>query len=95
MYDVKQSEYFEKQLEKLKDKGTINRILKGIKQLELDPVNCGEDLLYQLKGYKSLRIGDWRVAYQVQEQTVHVVAMGHGHGVYHEMKRYLRATERP
>lgn len=95
MYEIEYSDYFEKQVDKLKDKGAIRRILRRIKDLELDP-GLGEDLLYELRGYKSLRIGDWRVAYIVQQESrkVIIVAMGHGHDVYDEIKRYLRSLRK-
>ena len=98
---IKHSDYFEKQLRKNGDKGTINRLLKAIQELQRDPF-IGEELAStpELIGLRSLRCGDWRVAYAVKEgecgtQTiVLVVAFGHGHDVYDELPRYIRSTKK-
>lgn len=92
MYEIRHSLFFEKQLEKIKDRGVINQILKGIQDLGKDP-NIGENLLYELRGYRSLRVGDWRVVYQFNDNIVNICAMGHGHDAYNEMKKYLRSTK--
>jgi mRNA interferase RelE/StbE len=89
LYEIKHSDFFEEQIEKLKDQGEIRRILKGIQELESDP-NIGEVLRYELQGYRSLRIGTWRVVYQVNQNIVFICAFGHGHDAYAFMKKYLK-----
>lgn len=95
MYEIKHSDIFAKQIRKLKDKAAISRLLKGIQELETDP-HKGEALHYELEGFRSLRVGAWRVAYQVNENehNVTIVAMGHGHDVYEDLKRYILATRK-
>ena len=100
---IKHSEHFAKQLRKLGDKGTIDRLLKRIKELEKDPF-IGEELSAtpELIGLRSLQCGDWRVAYQVKEHDeenpdctlILLVAFGHGHDVYDELPRYLKSTKK-
>ncbi len=90
MYAIIHSRYFEKQLDKIGDNGVVTRILKGICDLERDPL-IGEKLL-NFQSYRSLRIGDWRVIYEFNGSRVFIIAMGHGHDVYDELKRYNRAT---
>jgi len=49
------------------------QIAKAIEQrLSVDPFGLGKPLQYKLKGYKRLRVGDWRVVYQVHGQNVNV-----------------------
>lgn len=43
------------------------------KKLTIDPVKFGKPLKYGLKGYRRLRVGDYRVIYRVDEQKVIVI----------------------
>jgi len=51
-----------------RDKGIIRRAID--ERLTSDPVNLGKPLQYDLKGYKSLRIGKWRVIYRIEGENV-------------------------
>jgi addiction module RelE/StbE family toxin len=62
-------------------------ILKQIKQaiekrLMIDPIAYGKPLRYNLKGCRSLRVGDYRIVYQINEQTVTILAIKHRRKVY-------------
>ena len=47
------------------------------KKLLLDPVKFGKPLRYTLKGCRSLRIGNYRVIYQIVDKTVSVLIIKH------------------
>jgi len=51
-----------------RDKGIIQRAID--ERLTSDPVNLGKPLQYNLKGYRSLRIGNWRVVYRLEGKSV-------------------------
>jgi len=51
----------------------INRaqIARAIdERLTADPVGLGKPLQYNMKGYKRLRIGNWRVIYRIEGDNV-------------------------
>lgn len=49
------------------------------KKLTIDPVNFGKPLRYSLKGYRRLRVGDYRVIYRVDEDKVIVIVVDIDH----------------
>lgn len=49
------------------------------KKLTVDPVNFGKPLRYSLKGYRRLRVGDYRVIYKVDEDRVIVIIVDIDH----------------
>ena len=60
-----------------------NRISRAIEaRLTLDPLHYGEPLRKSLKGYRKLRVGDYRVIYKIDEQNVIVLAIGHRKDIY-------------
>jgi len=64
------------------------RIRKAIEdRLILDPVRYGEPLRRGLAGFRKLRVGDYRVIYQVQGQTVVILKIGHRRDVYTKFGR--------
>ena len=54
------------------------------KKLMLNPIEFGKPLQYSLKGLRQLRVGDYRVIFQIDEvaQIVLVVKIGHRKEVY-------------
>lgn len=59
------------------------RISQAIEQrLAVEPTYYGEPLRHRLKGYWKLRVGDYRVIYQVVRQEVRVYRIGHRRDVY-------------
>lgn len=74
-------------LEKLEmfPKTVKQRIKKAIQEkLELDPVDHGKRLSGELRAYRSLRVGDYRIIYKVfdQEVVVFIVDIDHRKDVY-------------
>jgi len=46
-------------------------------RLLIDPINNGESLRGSLKGYRKLRVGDYRIVYKVLEKEIHVLGIRH------------------
>jgi len=64
------------------------RIRKAIEdRLILDPMKFGEPLRRSLSGFRKLRVGDYRVIYQIQGQTVVILKIGHRSTVYKKLGR--------
>jgi len=70
-------------LRKLKrlDRQTQIRILRQIKVLETKPVS-GKRLIGRLHGLFSLRVGEYRVIYEVAPNEVIIRTVGHRRSVY-------------
>lgn len=64
------------------DKLQIKKAIE--KKLMVDPISFGKPLQYSLKGLRRLRVGDYRVIFQILEKTntVLVVKIGHRKEVY-------------
>jgi mRNA interferase RelE/StbE len=66
--------------------GTKEKILirKAIEaKLQTNPIEFGKPLQYSLKGCRRLRVGDFRVIFQIENNTVTIVKIGHRREVYH------------
>ena len=60
-----------------------SRIKKAIEeQLARNPVEFGKPLRYSLKGCRRLRVGDFRVIYKIDGETVLIVKIGHRREIY-------------
>lgn len=69
----------------------VERIPKNVRQiiaraieerLSSDPVKFGEPLRRSLRGYRKLRVGDYRIIYEVKGRNVLVLLVGHRKDVY-------------
>jgi len=63
------------------------RVRKAIEsKLTTDPMHFGKPLRYSLHHLRSLRVGDYRVLYQVDagEQLVSIISIGHRRDIYQE-----------
>lgn len=49
------------------------------KKLMVDPVAYGKPLRYSLKGYRRLRVGDYRVIYKIVEDKILVIIVDVDH----------------
>lgn len=61
------------------------QIRKAIeKKLTTNPIEFGKPLQYSLKGLRRLRVGDYRIIFQIEEKTkiVLVIKIGHRREVY-------------
>ncbi len=63
--------------------GYRQRIQNAIEQkLQRSPVRFGKPLQHSLSGLRSLRVGDYRVVFQISDQTVFVILIAHRSVVY-------------
>jgi mRNA interferase RelE/StbE len=59
------------------------RIQKAIEEkLTLLPENYGKPLRQSLRGYRKLRVGDYRVVFRIERSTIYVLAILHRSVVY-------------
>lgn len=66
-------------------KNVRDSIKKAIKErLQVDPINFGKPLRYNLKGFKRLRIGAYRIIYEVDKdnKSIQINAIRHRKDIY-------------
>ncbi len=62
---------------------TQDRIQDAIgSKLKTNPAVFGKPLRQSLKNHRSLRVGDFRIVYRIDEQLVRIVAIRHRRDVY-------------
>lgn len=62
-----------------------SRIQKAIEErLIVDPGKYGEPLRRSLRGYRKLRVGDYRIIYRVQSRKIIILKIGHRRAVYQQ-----------
>lgn len=67
------------------------RIRRAIEErLLIDPEKYGEPLRRGLSGYRKLRVGDYRVIYKVDRESIAVFKIGHRKEVY--QRAHLRVA---
>ena len=81
MTRIELSEKFKNQIKKIKDETVIDRVKKEFKALLKDPT-LGKPLRYSLKGFRSIRIGKYRLIYAIDGDVVKIYAFEHRKGVY-------------
>jgi len=64
-------------------KDIIRRAIE--ERLATEPVLYGEPLRQSLKGYRKLRVGDYRVIYRIQGKSVIVLKVGNRKEVYQKI----------
>jgi len=69
------------------DNDTIRRAIE--QRLLADPAKYGLPLKWGLKGYRKLRVGDYRIIYYVSGNEIRVVIIGHRKDVYNRAARRL------
>ena len=70
-------------------KNIKTRVQKAIEQrLLADPIRYGVPLRRSLYGYRKLRVGDYRVIFKLDKDTIVVLKIGHRKEVYNKV--YLR-----
>ena len=62
---------------------TIKRAIE--QRLLVDPLTYGQPLRQSLKGYRKLRVGDYRVIYKIQQDEIIVLKIGHRKEVYEKV----------
>ncbi len=68
---------------------TARRVIRQAieKKLTTAPQTFGKPLRRSLKGYRKLRVGDYRVVFRVTGNTVYILAILHRSFVYKESER--------
>lgn len=69
---------------------TINkkRIQKAVEQkLSTEPETYGKPLRRSLKGYRKLRVGDYRVIYRIERRVIKIFVILHRSVVYKESEK--------
>ncbi len=54
-------------------------------RLIIEPVQAGKPLRQSLKGFRKMRVGDYRIIYQVEKETIIVLKIGHRKDVYEKV----------
>jgi len=73
-------------------KKDINAIEQAIEQkIAKHPDHFGKPLRKSLKGYWSLRVGDYRVAYRIEKNVVKIFAIEHRSVIYKKLEKRLRS----
>lgn len=68
-------------------KKRIKSAIKG--KISTEPEIFGKPLRHSLKGYRKLRVGDYRIIFRVEKKTVKIFYIGHRSTVYREIiKRF-------
>jgi mRNA interferase RelE/StbE len=64
-------------------KNIKDRIQRAIEErLMKDPVKYGNPLRKSLRGYRKLRVGDYRIIYRIEERNIFVFKIGHRKEIY-------------
>ena len=62
-----------------------NRIRRAIEErLATDSLRFGDPLKRSLRGYRKLRVGDYRVIYRIEKNNVVILKIGHRKEVYNK-----------
>jgi len=67
------------------ERGRIQRAIET--KLTTHPEQFGKPLRHSLKGYRKLRVGDYRVIFRIEESVVKILAIQHRSVVYLRMDR--------
>jgi mRNA interferase RelE/StbE len=59
----------------------FNRVLSKIQSLMDDPLS-GKQLVGPLKGKWSMRVGDYRIIYEIEKTTIYILTINHRRDVY-------------
>jgi mRNA interferase RelE/StbE len=73
---------FTKDMKRL-DRQTQARVLEALEKLEQDPYQ-GTKVVAQETGQWRLRVGDWRIRYDIVGEEVHLLRVRHRREVYRE-----------
>ncbi len=65
-------------------KARIKRAVES--RLAVDPLRFGDPLKRSLRGYRKLRIGDYRVIYLIKKNQIIIFKIGHRKEIYKKVK---------
>lgn len=67
----------------LKDKKIIQKSIEN--KLKIDPLLFGRPLRESLSGHRRLRVGDYRIVFRIEDETVKILAIKHRSTVYEKI----------
>ncbi len=70
------------------DKKRINGAIK--EKLSINPEMFGKPLRRYLKGYRKLRVGDYRIIFRIEKKMIKIFYIGHRSVVYREVLARLK-----
>ena len=71
------------------DRPIKDRIKKAIEtKLLAEPEKFGKPLRRSLKGYRKLRVGDYRVVFAIENELIKILAIKHRSEVYKNKERF-------
>ena len=72
------------------DRRMKDRIRKAIEErLQIAPHEYGDPLRKDLKGYRKLRVGDYRVVFKISESDVWILGIRHRKSIYSDITTRL------
>lgn len=70
------------------DRSTKDRIKKSIEaKLLTAPEKFGKPLRRSLKGYRKLRVGDYRIVFLIENEYIKIIAIKHRREVYKKIQK--------
>ncbi len=81
MYTVKTSKLFQKNFLKL-DAALQSRVLVSLERLSLDPFDGSKKLVNVKEGVYRIRIGDYRIRFDVEDKDIFLYCVRHRKDVY-------------
>ncbi len=82
MYKLRYSPQIPKDIKKLSQSDAKAIKLAIEAKLTVDPIEFGKPLRYSLKGMRRLRVGSYRVVYNIIQDTVYIEAISHRKAIY-------------
>ncbi|MGL9717318.1 MAG: type II toxin-antitoxin system RelE family toxin [Wolbachia sp.] len=70
-----------------------SRIIDAIdERLKIDPINLGEPLYHSFKGFRRLRVGDYRAMYHAdtEKYEVTIITVGHRDNFYEKALKIIK-----
>ncbi len=75
-----------------KDLSTINTTIKAKiknaieRRLMVDPIKYGDPLRKTLKGYRKVRVGDYRIVYKIEGEYIYILGIRHRKEIYKKVE---------
>lgn len=89
-YGIRYSKHVDWKRFKKLSKRNKERVRDAIEQkLMTDPVVFGKPMQHSMVGCRSLRIGEFRIIYRIEEGIVEILLFGHRSTVYAEAEKIL------
>jgi len=81
MWRLIATQAYQKDVEKIRDKTTFQRLQKQVEKILKNP-QIGKPMRYNLKGERSVRVAPFRLIYKVEGETIFLLRFEHRDKVY-------------